>query len=85
MRQPAMQGVATTKLYIKLGNSFIPAHLGRPVSSYERNILKLPVRYGGMVITNPARTSQREYVCSREITKPAVELIFSQDQDAKKL
>ena len=80
-----MQRVATTKLCLKLGNSFIPALLGRPVSSYERDILKLSVRNGGMGITNLARTSQREYVCSKEITKPAVELILSQDQDAKKL
>jgi hypothetical protein len=55
------------------------------VSSYERNILELPVRYGGLGITNPARIAQREYNCSREITRPAVEVIVHQDQDVKKL
>jgi hypothetical protein len=55
------------------------------VSSYERDIVELSVRYGGLGITNPARIAQREYNCSGEVTGPAVELIVHQDQDVKKL
>ena len=69
----------------KISEVFIPALLGRAVSSFERDILELPVRYGGLGITNPARTAQREYNFSREITKPVVDLILNQDQDVKKL
>ena len=64
---------------------FLPALLGRQVSAFEREIMELPVRYGGLGVTNPARTSQREFNCSRRITEPLVLLILQQDQDIKRL
>ena len=47
--------------------------------------MELPVRYGELSITNPARTSQREFNCSKQITEPLVQLILQQDQDIKRL
>ncbi len=69
----------------KISEVFIPALLGRSISPLERDILELPVRLGGMGIVNPVKISQREYQCSRQITKPLVQLISQQDQDITKL
>ncbi|MCP4460821.1 MAG: hypothetical protein GY816_22780, partial [Cytophagales bacterium] len=69
----------------KISEVFIPALLGRSISPLERDILELPVRLGGMGIINPVKISQREYQCSRQITKPLVQLISQQDQDITKL
>ena len=72
-------------LEVKIAIVFIPALVGRSVSQPERQILALPVRYGGMGIINPTKISQREYHCSRKITEPLVSLICQQDQDIRKV
>ena len=48
-------------------------------------MLALPLRYGGLGIQNPEKTSDREYVASKKITKQLTELIVNQDQDLSKL
>ena len=68
-----------------IANQFIPALVGRPVSPLERDILELPVRYGGMGIINPSTTSSREYGCSKEVTKPLTSLISSQSLNSTNL
>ena len=48
-------------------------------------MLALPLRYGGLGIQNPEKTSVREYIASKKITKQLTELIVNQDQDLSKL
>ena len=59
---------------------FIPALTGRPpVSSFERKLLALPARMGGLGITNPVADAEHEYQSSRKVTTPLVDLIIQQD------
>ena len=60
----------------------IPALTGRPpCSSVERELLALPVRLGGMEITNPASNSHSIFDASTRLTSPLVTAIATQDQD----
>ena len=59
----------------------IPAVVGRPVSDHERELLSLPVRLGGLGITNPTETAEREYNSSCTITEDLADLILQQEQD----
>ena len=63
----------------------IPAILGRSINDVERDILALPLRYGGLGIQNPVLTADREYKASKLITQQLTEMIFNQDQDLSKL
>ena len=47
----------------------------------KRQILSLPVRYGGLGIANPTETADREYEASRYVTEDLVTLISNQEQD----
>ena len=49
----------------------------------ERDILALPVRLGGMGITNPTSTSQRNFDTSERITSPLVAAIKTQVQNCQ--
>ena len=64
-----------------LRDILIPAIIGRPVTDIERTIISLPVRHGGLGITNPVHTCQREYNASKAITSDLVDLIYNQKQD----
>ena len=68
-----------------ISQSLIPAILGREVSALERDMLALPLRYGGLGIQNPEKTSVREYIASKKITNQLTALIVNQDQDLSKL
>ena len=63
----------TKNLFIPLEecirNTFIPVIVGRPVSDVEREILSLPVRFGGLGIENPAENAKREYDASQVVTQ----------------
>ena len=59
----------------------IPALIGRHLSDIERQILSLPVRYGGVGFANPTKTSDREYEASNYVTENLVTLILNQQQD----
>ena len=67
-----------------ISQSLIPAILGREVSALERDMLALPLRYGGLGIQNPEKTSAREYIALKKITKQLTALIVNQDQDLSK-
>ena len=56
----------------------VPALLGKCVNDIERDIIALPTRLGGLGIHDPTKTADREYKCSREITKQLVNLILNQ-------
>ena len=49
--------------------TFIPAVIGRKVSDLERLILSFPVRYGGLGISDPTTTCEREYKASKTVTE----------------
>ena len=58
----------------------IPALTGRPpCSREERDLLALPVRLGGLGISNPASTSIRVFEASLRLTSPLVTAIATQD------
>ena len=60
----------------------IPALTGRPpCSSIERELLALPVRLGGMGITNPVSNSHSIFDASVQLISPLVTAINTQDQD----
>ena len=61
--------------------NLIPALVGRHVSDIERQIFSLPVRYGGLGITDPTESANREYEASCSITSALSTLIMQQQQD----
>ena len=56
----------------------IPAITGHKCNQLERNVLSLPVRFGGLGFEDPQLQAPREYKASVEITTPLVEQIVSQ-------
>ena len=61
--------------------NLIPAIIGRNISDFERKVLSLPVRYGGLGIANPVETCEREYHASKLITEDLAALLYRQEQD----
>ena len=59
--------------------------VGREISDLEREVLALPIRYGGLGIQNPVKTSDREYHASDCITHELQDLIIAQDSVISKL
>ena len=57
----------------------IPAIVGRKVSSLERRILALPVRYGGIGLQNPVETADLEYETSVTTTAEHTKVIYNQE------
>ena len=64
-----------------LRETFIPSIIGRNISDTEREIVSLPVRYGGLGIPNPVETCEREYNASLTVTHDLADLIYNQIQD----
>ena len=54
--------------------------IGHSVSDLKRQILSLPVRFGGLGIANSTETSDREYSASRRITANLTTIILQQKQ-----
>ena len=63
----------------------IPAIIGKQVSDFERKLLSLPLRYGGIGLLNPVETAEHEYIASTTITESMTEQIFNQDMDISKI
>ena len=55
--------------------------LGRQVDPIHRDILSLPVRYGGMGILNPVETVDQEFIASTFITKELTRIIKDHESD----
>ncbi len=66
-------------------NKLIPSIVGRQISDEERDLIALPVRFGGMGIQDPTETANREYDASLRITAQLTNLILEQDPDLSKL
>ena len=64
-----------------IADSFIPAVIGRKLSTIERKMVALPVRFGGLGLANPVEACEREYQSSLHITKELSKLIYNQQQD----
>ncbi len=62
-----------------IANILIPAIIGRAISDTEREIMELPVRYGGMGMPSPVKIAAREHASSKAITEPLVNLILKQE------
>ena len=60
---------------------FIPSLTGRPpCSKLIRDLLALPVRLGGLGLTNPTDISDDNFQASVKLTAPLVAVIATQDQ-----
>ena len=66
-------------------DKLLPAIIGRDISDLERQMLALPLRFGGIGIQNPVLISDREYLTSVQVTKQLTELIYQQDNCVDKL
>jgi len=62
-------------------DQLIPALVGREVSDAERQILALPLRHGGLGLTDPQETAKTEYEHSTQITNKLTAKIYTQKLD----
>ena len=62
-------------------DELIPALVGREVSDAERQILALPLRHGGLGLTDPRETAKMEYEHSAQITNKLTDKIYTQKLD----
>ena len=64
----------------EIHQTFIPAVTSRPpCSKLERDLLDLPVRLGGMGLTNPVTLSTNAFHASQRLTAPLAALIITQE------
>ena len=61
-------------------NKFLPAIIGRQISEAERALFTLPVRLGGLGISNPVESTEIEFKASEKITGSLKKLIIDQQQ-----
>ena len=66
------------KLENEIYHTFLPAIIERTISEEERNIMALPVRYGGLGIPKLNESCNLEYEASVKITRPLSEAIMKQ-------
>jgi len=59
----------------------IPALVGLEVSDAKRQILALPLRHGGLGLTDPQETAKTEYEHSTQITNKPTAKIYTQKLD----
>ena len=55
----------------------IPAHIGREVCHRERQLLVLPLRHGGLGLTNPQTNAKTEYNNFMLITAKLTDQIYN--------
>ena len=58
---------------------FLPKLVLHPVGDVERELFGLPVRFGGLGISNPTLTSDEQYTFSRELLHGLIDLIYHQN------
>ena len=59
-------------------NEFLPTLLGCPVSPFERQLMSLPVKYGGLGIPILTKLAVKEYSTSVKVTKQLVDKMEAQ-------
>jgi len=62
-------------------DQLIPALVGREVNDAERQMLALPLRHGGLGLTDPRETTKTEYEHSTQITNKLTARIYTQQRD----
>jgi len=62
-------------------DQLIPALVGQEVSDAERQILALPLRHGGLGLTDPRETAKMEYEHYTQITYKLTAKIYTQKLD----
>ena len=62
-----------------LRQNFLTAIIGRQISDTERDLFTLPVRLGGLGISNPVEGSDFEFQASEKITENLRKLIIDQE------
>ena len=65
-------GALFVPLHQVLFDNFIPTLFGCNVSSLERQLFALPVRFGGLGVFSPSLTAEPHYLASRALTKVLV-------------
>ena len=65
----------------EIHHTLLLAILRREIFSEERDIIALPVRYGGMRIPKPEEWSDFEFEASERVTEKLKALIIRQDFD----
>ena len=65
----------------EIREKLIPSLVGRNISDIERRILGLPIRLGGMGITDPTKTAEHEFYASNMITRSLTRIIYNQEGD----
>ncbi len=51
-------------------NKLLPAITGRALTELDKQVIELPVRYGGMGIRNPRTTADEEYKTPATLQNP---------------
>jgi len=59
----------------------IPVLVGQGVNDAEKQILALPLRHGGLGLTDPRKTAKTEYEHSTQITDKLTAKIYTQKID----
>ena len=60
---------------------FIPSIIGKSITNEERDLLSLPLRHGGMGISNPIAMCDKAFNQSLSITNELVKIIYEQKRD----
>ena len=68
-------------LELAIREKLIPSLIGRTISDIERRIFALPVRFGGMGINDPSKSSSHEFEASKKITRSLTDIIVNQEGD----
>ena len=63
-----------------ISNNFITALFGCDVSDELRQVLRLPVKMGGMGIHDPTNTAITNYAASRKVGDRHIQLLLDQQQ-----
>ncbi|EDO35883.1 predicted protein [Nematostella vectensis] len=64
-----------------ISDTLIPSLTGRTCTQTERDLLALPVRFGGLGITNPAGEASLEFTASTKVCGPLAEQIKQQTHE----
>ena len=68
------------KMNEKMKNALLPSLLGEEVTKNEKILYSLPVRMGGLGISNFSEKCKHDYDASKKVSKPLTNLIIQQSE-----
>ena len=68
------------KMNEKMKNVLLPSLLGEEVAKNEKILYSLPVRMGGLGISNFSEKCKHDYDASKKVSKPLTNLIIQQSE-----